>query len=147
MQYEVEINGTRPKVTKLGTTLTSGSVNAFTVKFSFSEEWDGLDLYAIFESSSSAVYEILLDDSKTCFIPWETLQDSSGVIRVGAYGKKKGEEYYDNILIRSSWVSLSEVSLGVPMGIPPSFPTIPDSSNQTVKAIPISEIDIIVGKG
>lgn len=54
--------------------VTSGSVNVYTVRFSFNSDWDGLDRTAVFHAGDDQI-SVVLDDSNECQIPWEVLEN------------------------------------------------------------------------
>lgn len=85
--------------------LVSGSVNLYTVRFEFSDEWNGLDKIAVFrpddyldytkldnETSRSVLLTKATDeDGKEYYeatIPWEVLKTSDLHLFVGVYGGK-----------------------------------------------------------
>ena len=65
--------------------LTSGSVNVYRVSFGFSEDWAGLVKTAVFRAGDRS-WEVLLDRSGVCSIPWEALRDPGRQLQVGVYG-------------------------------------------------------------
>lgn len=65
--------------------LTSGSVNAYQARFTFSEEWAGLEKTAVFRAGRETV-SMLLDETGTCAIPREVLQKPGVRLEAGVYG-------------------------------------------------------------
>lgn len=71
--------------------LVAGTVNVYTVSFSFDSAWDGFQRTAVFysrDNTTSITREQLLEDD-ACTVPWEVLI-SNGYLRVGVYGIKDG---------------------------------------------------------
>lgn len=66
--------------------LTTENVNSVECSFSFSKEYDGLELFAVFYRSAQLNCFVELTDGK-CFVPWEMLE-TEGVLYIGAYGVK-----------------------------------------------------------
>lgn len=89
--------------------ITSGSMNVYKARFSFSSDWDGLDRTAVFKSGSRAI-SARLDDSGVCTIPWEvTGPDSKDkTLFVGCCGTCGGETILPTI-----WASLGVIAEGV----------------------------------
>lgn len=97
--------------------VTSGSVNVYTVQFTFSQEWDSLDRTAVFRCGDNSV-SVLLDKSGTCSIPWEVLTDGGRRLEVGVCGTRGGKT-----VLPTAWASLGMVLTGVripPGNIPPT---------------------------
>lgn len=69
--------------------LTSGSVNVYQVRFQFSEDWDELNRTAAFRVGGQT-WEVLLDNTGECIIPWEALQEPGKQLYIGVYGTKSG---------------------------------------------------------
>ena len=99
-------------------TVTSGSVNACQVRFSFSDDWDGLDKTAAFMAGCAPVY-ILLDDSGECTVPAEVLTQPGRYLMAGVYGKR-GEE----MVLPTRWGNLGMVQEGVAVSNPSVPPTL-----------------------
>lgn len=70
--------------------LTTGMVQAITVRFRFSPQWAALDRTAVFTAGTVSV-SCLLGEDNQCFIPWECLTRAGEYLRVGVYGTR-GEE-------------------------------------------------------
>lgn len=103
--------------------VTSGSVNVYNVQFSFSSAWNGLDKTAVFQAVSDII-SVVLDDSNTCTIPWEVLENPSHTLYVGVYGTKGG-----NVVLPTIWASLGTIQQGVTTGTNTQPPT-PDVYSQ-----------------
>lgn len=103
--------------------VTSGSVNVYNVQFSFSSAWNGLDKTAVFQAGSDII-SVVLDDSNTCTIPWEVLENPSRTLYVGVYGTKGGD-----IVLPTIWESLGTIQKGVTLGTNMQPPT-PDAYSQ-----------------
>lgn len=97
--------------------VTSGSVNVYEVQFQFDSEWDGLEKTAVFQAGDCTV-STLLDETETCIIPWEVLQDAKRTLCAGVYGTKDG-----NIVLPTIWASLGEIKQGVNPGESTQPPT------------------------
>lgn len=107
--------------------ITSGSVNAFEVKFSFSNEWEGLTKFATFRTKSSPTEakHILLGEDNTCPIPWELLATPGEDIFVGAFGmtSNPADDPDARVILPTLWIKLDNVSEGAYTGeevYPPS---------------------------
>ncbi len=66
--------------------LTTKNVNSIECSFTFSDDYEGLELFAVFYRDSSVNRYVKLNDGK-CIIPYEVLEDA-GTLCVGAYGIK-----------------------------------------------------------
>lgn len=117
--------------------LTSGSVNAYTVAFSFDSIWDGLDRTAVFQAGDSKI-SVILDDTNQCQIPWEVLENPRRTLEVGVYGTRNG-----TVVLPTAWVSLGEIKQGVSLGDNNQPPT-PDVYGQILQAAKDAE-DIAQG--
>ena len=83
MQFKIEKN----QITRLDKELlTTENVNSVECSFSFSDDYDGLELYAVFYRDSTTNCFVPLNDGK-CILPHELLEDA-GNLYVGAYGVK-----------------------------------------------------------
>lgn len=117
--------------------LTSGSVNVYTVAFSFDSIWDGLDRTAVFQAGDSKI-SVILDDTNQCQIPWEVLENPHRTLKVGVYGTRNG-----TVVLPTVWVSLGEIKQGVSLGDNNQPPT-PDVYGQILQAAKDAE-DIAQG--
>lgn len=97
--------------------VTSNSVNVYQVQFQFDNAWDGLDRTAVFQAGEETV-STLLNETGTCIIPWEVLQDARRTLYAGVYGTKDG-----NIVLPTIWASLGEIKQGVNPGESTQPPT------------------------
>lgn len=68
--------------------LTSGSAAVYRAAFAFDPRWEGFARTAVFRTGEE-LYEVLLDDSGVCDIPWEALR-ADGWLYVGVYGTRGG---------------------------------------------------------
>lgn len=101
--------GTRDASVENSELLTTGSVG-IQCKFSFSEDWDGLVKVAVFKAGEDGEQlEILLGDSNTCNVPWETLVDANEgeALLIGVYG-----EDGSTVAIPTIWVSAGGIRPG-----------------------------------
>lgn len=101
--------------------VTSGSVNAYTVRFQFSRDWDGLSRTACFKSGAQTV-SVLLDGSGECTVPWEVVDpdDKGKTLYAGVYGAKDSE-----VVLPTVWASLGVILEGVAGGANARAPTAP----------------------
>lgn len=72
-------------------TPVAGTAGAYTLHFTFSDDWAGLTRHAVFKSGSTEIAAIINSDSK-CIVPWEVLENP-GWLSVGVYGAKSGVRY------------------------------------------------------
>lgn len=87
-------------------TVTSGSVNVYTVQFNFNEDWNGLVKTAVFKVGNNSA-AVLLDDTNECTIPWEVLDSPMRPLEIGVYGTKDAE-----IVLPTIWANAGEVKQG-----------------------------------
>lgn len=90
--------------------VTSGSVNVYPVRFSFSADWDGLDKAAVFRAGSRAV-SMRLEDSGETTVPWEVLAVAGHVLYVGVYGTKGGA-----VVLPTVWTQMACIERGAAPG-------------------------------
>ena len=107
--------------------VTSGSVNVYTVRFSFNSDWDGLDRTAVFHAGDDQI-SVVLDGSNECQIPWEVLENPGRNLSVGVYGTKGG-----TVVLPTIWAQLGEIREGVSLGSTAQPPT-PDVYSQILEA-------------
>lgn len=91
--------------------LTSGSVNAYLVRFAFSPDWEGLTRTAVFRYGGGEAVSVLLDGTDQCTIPWEVLTSHGARLDVGVYGKL-GED----VALPTIWAGLGTVLAGAAPG-------------------------------
>lgn len=80
---KIYISGNRAEVIEREP-LTSGTVGKV-IFFDFTEEWQPLTKYAVFEGSGRRIALTNIGDS--CIIPHEVLAKHGGALRVGVYGR------------------------------------------------------------
>ena len=97
--------------------ITSGSVNAYRVRFRFSSDWDGLSRTAVFRLACREKL-VLLDESGECVIPWEVLTRPGWYLMAGVCGRQ-GEE----LVLPTVWANLGPVLKGADGGEPTRPPT------------------------
>lgn len=97
--------------------MTSGSVNAYEVRFEFSPDWDGLTRTVVFKAGSES-RSILLDESGECVIPWEVLTTPNVALRAGVYGTQGGE-----LVLPTVWENLGVIQEGTEPGESSQPPT------------------------
>lgn len=92
--------------------VTSGSVNVYEVRFSFSEEWDGLENTAVFRAGDKSV-SVMLDGTGEvgCTLPWEVLMVPGLRLEAGVYGTR-GEE----VVLPTVWADLGYIRTGAAPG-------------------------------
>lgn len=114
----IELAATRNDlVVKSKELLTSGSVGVNQVHFTFDGEWEGLDRVAVFRCGDVSV-SIPLDDTNTCYIPWETLASPHKVLFAGVQGLKDTVE-----ILPTVETNLGEVQKGTTLGSDATDPT------------------------
>ena len=89
---------------------TSGSVNAYTARFEFSTDWDGMDRVAVFKAGAES-RSVPLDESGECTIPWEVLTSHGQQLTAGVYGTRDGD-----VVLPTVWASLGTILEGVTAG-------------------------------
>jgi hypothetical protein len=102
--------------------LTAGMSRAETMRFVFSDDWDGLDKTAVFTDGVKTV-DILPAgwEEDTVPIPPEVLTTAGRTVRVGVYGTNAS-----GVVLPTVWVSLGKVQPAVePSGDPSADPTLP----------------------
>lgn len=92
--------------------VTSGSVNVYEVRFSFSEEWYGLTKTAVFRAGDKSV-SVMLDGTGEagCTLPWEVLTVPGLRLEAGVYGTR-GEE----VVLPTVWADLGYIRTGAAPG-------------------------------
>lgn len=86
---------------------TSGSVGVYTVRFEFSPDWDGMERTAVFMVGSER-WDVPLDGSGTCTVPWEALRKPNLALRAGVRGVRDGIEVLPTV-----WATLGLILEGV----------------------------------
>ena len=84
MQIEFEIDGMRMTRTS-DAYVTEGSKNFVQLLFTFSDDWDGIDKYALF-ARDNKTYEVAIVDGK-CIVPYECAR-TSGQFQLTVVGKE-----------------------------------------------------------
>lgn len=108
--------------------LTSGSVNVYRARFSFSADWDDLCKTAVFQAGEES-WSVLLDETDECIIPWEALKRPGLDLLCGVYGMR-GEE----IVLPTIWRNLGRIVYGAAPGEDAQPPT-PDVYQQMMAAV------------
>lgn len=92
--------------------VTSGSVNVYEVRFSFSEEWDGLTKTAVFRAGDKSV-SVMLDGTGEagCTLPWEVLTVPGLRLEAGVYGTRGAE-----VVLPTVWADLGYIRTGAAPG-------------------------------
>lgn len=121
--------------------LTAGMSKAETVRFVFSDDWDGLSKTAVFTDGVKTVDVLQFGwDGDTVPIPHEILTTAGRTVRVGVYGTNAS-----GVVLPTVWVSLGKVQPAAePSGDPSTDPALPvwaqlqeiigDLNNLTTKA-------------
>ena len=118
--------------------VTTGSVGAYDVQFTFDSIWDDLSKTAVFKSGECGPqYSVELDyteEKYTCKIPWEvTTELACGKqLFIGVYGTRG-----DTLVIPTVWAAAGYIAPGVRMGqsgIPPT-PSIFDQYAGEIKKL------------
>ena len=102
--------------------LTAGMAKAVSVRFAFSEDWDGLTKTAVF-SNGRATVDVLAAkwDGDTVNVPPEILAVPGRYVRVGVYGTNAS-----GVVLPTVWVTLGKVQPAAePSGDPSTDPTLP----------------------
>ena len=110
--------------------VTSGSVNVYEVRFSFSEEWYGLEKTAVFRAGDKSA-SVMLDDTGEvgCTLPWEVLTVPGLRLEAGVYGTRGTE-----VVLPTVWAALGMVWEGTEPGEPPAPPPTPELWEQQLDA-------------
>lgn len=82
--------------------LTAGMANAVLCRFSFSDDWTGLQKMLVF-TNGVETRDVMLDGDE-CYIPHEVLAVPRVRVRVGVYGTD-GE----NVILPTIWANLGDV--------------------------------------
>ena len=90
--------------------VTSGSVNVYEVRFSFSEDWAGLAKTAVFRAGDVRV-SAALGAGGACAVPWEVLALPGVRLEAGVYGTRGGE-----VVLPTVWADLGYILTGAAPG-------------------------------
>ena len=85
----------------------AGTKNAYFIKVSFSEDWEGMKKSLRFKTDCTEIEVDLLDCSEKFPIPSELFVVPSNHFWVGASGRK-----CDNLALNTSWLSLGRIAKG-----------------------------------
>lgn len=88
--------------------MTSGSVNAYSVSFQFSEEWEELDKVAMFRTDKSITLFTDVDEENECVVPWEILLQYDVTVLLEVCGMRDGI-----IVLPTVWAPLGSVKRGL----------------------------------
>lgn len=97
--------------------LTSGSVDVYAARFTFSPEWEGLKRTAVFKTVEEPI-AVMLDGNGECAIPWEVLKKPMVHLYAGVYGTKEGD-----VVLPTMWADLGVIQEGVTCGTDSRPPT------------------------
>lgn len=106
-------------------TITSGSVNAYRVRFHFTDDWAGLERVAVFRQGADLV-SVLLDGKDECIIPWEVMRQGSAgkLLHAGVYGVAGGD-----VVLPTVWGLIGTIQAGTTLG-PNAVPPTPSVADQ-----------------
>lgn len=90
--------------------VTSGSVNVYPVRFSFSEDWENLTKTAVFRAGDKSA-SVLLDETGECSVPWEVLETPLLRLEAGVYGTSGGD-----VVLPTVWADLGFILTGAAPG-------------------------------
>lgn len=110
--------------------ITSGSVNAYEVKFQFDNDWDDMERIAVFRVGKKSV-SIALDDANTCKIPWECVceNDIGKEVLVGVYGMID-----TTVVLPTVWAGLGNLKEGCSLGST-ALPATPSIAEQILAQV------------
>lgn len=102
--------------------LTAGMAKAVSVRFAFSEDWDGLTKTAVFTNGRATIDVLPAKwDGDTVTVPPEILAVAGRYARVGVYGTNAS-----GVVLPTVWVSLGKVQPAAePSGDTSTAPTLP----------------------
>jgi len=106
---------TRQAVMEETELITTGSVG-IQVQFQFSEDWEGLTRVAVFRAGdSSDWYDMILDETNICVIPWEilTAEFEGEPVFIGVEGT---DRQTNKVVVPTIWISAGAVKPGVHSG-------------------------------
>ena len=117
--------------------ITSGSVNAYEVKFQFDNDWDDLERIAVFRVGKKSV-SIALDDANTCKIPWECVceNDIGKEVLVGVYGMID-----TTVVLPTVWAGLGNLKEGCSLGST-ALPATPSIAEQILAQVLSARNDV-----
>lgn len=125
--YAIDVKKVKLIFTDKETAITSGAVNAFEIRFNFSEEWAGLTKFAAFRvrGENSQVRHVILREDDSCLIPWEVLKTPGVDLWVGAFGMTSdpSEDPDAKVVLPTVWTKLDVITEGAYSGeetYPPS---------------------------
>lgn len=97
--------------------VTSGSVEAYNVRFQFSDDWSGMSRTAIFRAGTES-RAVLLEDDDTVVVPWEVLATPNVQLFCGTYGTKE-----QHVVLPTIWADLGLIREGAVPGETAQPPT------------------------
>lgn len=104
---EISVNTTRAELIPPREPLTPGMVNAVQIKFTFSDEWNGLEKTCVFSNELESVPAII--ESDIVSVPTEVLDVVYRWISVGV----TGEDSEGNVVIPTIWCRIGQCLPGV----------------------------------
>ena len=104
---EINVNTTRAELIPPREPLTPGMVNAVQIKFTFSDEWNGLEKTCVFSNELESVPAII--ESDIVSVPTEVLDVVYRWISVGV----TGEDSEGNVIIPTIWCRIGQCLPGV----------------------------------
>ena len=111
-------------------TITSGSVNAYEVKFQFDSEWSGMERVAVFRVGKERV-SVVLDDANMCKLPWECVRENyvGREVLAGVYGM-----IGETVVLPTIWCSLGNIKEGTQLG-ETALPPTPSAAEQILTQV------------
>lgn len=111
--------------------VTSGSVKAYSVAFTFSPEWDGLEKRMVFCSgmTESNTVAVTAGENGVCTVPWEVLKESGKELYAGVYGTNG-----DGVVLPTIWACIGRILQGAGPGEDGKEPT-PDAWTELAEEV------------
>lgn len=97
--------------------VTSGSINAYDIRFELSADWDGLERTAVFRAGGVS-RSILLGLDGQCTVPWEVLEKQGMQLYAGVYGTRGTD-----LVLPTIWAGLGTILEGASPGQEAGPPT------------------------
>ena len=101
MIFNFSVNQDKISINSVNTAMFSGNVNYYRCSFCFSEDWNGLNKFAVFIKGDNNYVVKIIDN--TCSVPAELL-DSSAYVSIGVYASNGQDNDY--LRISSNMVSI-----------------------------------------
>lgn len=108
--------------------VASGSVNAYSARFTFSDDWNGLTRTVIFRAGTKS-RSVMLSNDNMAVIPWEVLKKPHVHLFCGVYGTRGGDTVLPTI-----WADMGLIWQGTEPAENEAQPPMPDSWEQKLAA-------------